>query len=130
MSEVNEFLCESTVDRVEFDFAVSFLFWRFGHVRIQDEATIRVNGEEPKKFDPEEPQDVALALLKFLHQEARMLLEGDTLVIAASDESLELRVEPSEEYEAWVMRLDDGGIIVSTPGGELTRWTGNNPQVP
>lgn len=120
-----EVLSEGPVERIAFDFGVEFLTGDGATVRAEGDAELVADGGVARAFDAESPAGVASVLLEFLHRPARVLLEGASLVMRSTDPILELRVEPSMEFEAWSVTAADGSRVVCSPGGEVTRWSGS-----
>lgn len=117
-----EILTEGPFDRVSFDYGVEFVTVGGTTIRVEGQGVVYDRGKTPRIFDTEAPAAVASTLLNFLHRPARVLLDGATLVLAV-DPALELRVEPSTEFEAWSVAFSDGSRIVCTDSGQVTRWS-------
>ena len=120
-----EVLAEAVIERLTFDYGIEFLTDDRTTVRIEGQGVVGQTGGSFQTFDAEAPSAVAPLLLEFLHRPGRLLLDGATLVLAKADPALEMRVGPSEGYEAWSATFSDGTRLVCAGDGEVTRWAGS-----
>ena len=117
-----EMVAELVIERISFDYGVEFAAGDGSVVRVEGEGSVVSHGQPPVWFDAESAGPVASVLLGFLHQGAKVLLDGSTLQLSADDVGLVLRVAPSNEYEAWSTAMADGSRIVCMDDGTVSRW--------
>jgi hypothetical protein len=119
---MSELLVESPIERIAFGHGIEFFTENGAILRVEGEAEVRGADGRPIEFDAEAAAVVAPTLLGFLHRPGRFALDGASLVLTAAESELELRVDPSAEYEAWSLVLSDGSRYVCGDGGEVARW--------
>ena len=109
------------VTRVAFDAAVS-LVTTVGELRVQCSFELEVEGSTATTVDPFDAAPHAATLVR---QHGRAItvarVAGGVLELRIGTDVV-IRVLPDEAYEAWTYSGDDGTLVVSTPGGELTTW--------
>ncbi len=128
---MREVIYRSRITGFQFDYALRVYFSRpyeeqheLRYIRIQSVFEIKVKGGEPQLVDPAAPVSAFPSLFKLRRAYACVSIEDSVLVIVSQDGEVELRVEPSDEYESWIIEQVNGGVIVCMPGGDIVRWSG------
>lgn len=117
-----EVLNESAIERVSFDYGIEFLTSDGAIIRIEGLGTVGHEGEPKRPFDAQAPAEEVLVLLQFLHEQAGLGLDGAVLELVSKANRFVLRIEPSDEYEAWSVTFPDGSRLVCTTEGAVVRW--------
>ena len=120
---MSELLTESRIERVAFDYGVEFLTTDGAILRIEGLGTVGYEGQPKRSFDAEAPAGEVSTLVEFLHEQAELVLEAASLELVSKASQLVLRVEPSEEHEAWSVSFPDGSRLVCTTEGAVARWS-------
>jgi hypothetical protein len=80
-------------------------------------------------LDPALPPETlypVLHLARHAHTVSAVIRDQTHLAISFNDGKV-LLVEPSSEGEAWQIAGPNGYLLVSSPGGELIEWSGEEP---
>jgi len=106
------------------DYPFSLRFGR-NQLAIGQPFELRSNETAPRPGTPETRESIGDMLRLFGQVVARVAaFKNGSLVLDLAD-GRSLLVPPSDQYEAWNLGAGAHGLIVSTPGGGLSVWSGN-----
>ncbi|GAA0995559.1 hypothetical protein GCM10009576_078320 [Streptomyces rhizosphaericus] len=118
-----------SVTRVCFDAAFTLLTSEDYEVRVEADASIQAPGGDLVVFDPESPGAIAAQLVSLVHDTVTSAEVGSVGGLLISFESgAELVVAPDSDYEAWELVGPNRRRVVCMPGGEIARWSEQQPR--
>lgn len=112
-----------TLNRICFDYAVSFLMSSGSEVRVETAAIFEVPDAAELHFEPQSSGSVSMGLLQLLQRTiVRAEAFDDGMLVIEFDSGAMLTVKPHHSYEAWGFVGPSGVKVISNPGGGITTW--------